>query len=102
MLTLLDDHEGEHGDIGSNNTPTDGLTLALAGAARAEAGVSVGEEETDTMREKNTLFHGKTLLVVSTCNADDIALPFVSQGIGWNFGTHTLVIEDTAKKVPIS
>ena len=48
----------QHGDIGANDTPSDGLALALAGAVGAVAGVSVGEEA-DTLWEEDAFFMRK-------------------------------------------
>jgi len=94
-VTLLDDHEGEHGDIGTNDAAADGLALALAGAAGAVAGVAVGKEELDTIREEDTLLHGETLLVVSSGDAEDVALEFIPKGVSGDFLADPLFVEDT-------
>jgi len=95
LLTLLDDYEREDRDIGSDDASTNRLALALTRATGAVARVSVGEEESDTVRKEDTLLHWETLLVVSTRDPNDISLPFVTEGIGRDLCTHTLVIEDT-------
>jgi len=77
-LALLDDDEGEDGDVGTDDTPTDGLALALTTATRAVARVSIGEEETDTVGKQNTLLHGESLLVVSTRDTDNVTLEFIT------------------------
>lgn len=59
-FSLLDDHDREDGDIAVDDAATDGLSLAFTGSAGAVTGVTVGEEETGTVREKDTLFHGET------------------------------------------
>lgn len=43
---------------------------------------------------EDTLFHGETLLVVSTGNFEDVAFPLVAQGIGLHFRSHAFFIEN--------
>lgn len=50
-FTLLDDRECEDREILSNDAATDRLSLAFTGSAWAVAGVTVGEEESDTSGE---------------------------------------------------
>lgn len=97
-LTLLDDNEGEDGNIGANDAATDGLAPAFTGAADAIAGVAVGEQEADTVGEENTLLHRETLLVVSTSDTEDVAFPFVTERVAGNFLGDLLVVEDAARK----
>jgi hypothetical protein len=47
--------------------------------------MTIGKEEADTVWDKNTLLHRETLFVVTASNAEDVALPFVANGIGWDF-----------------
>jgi hypothetical protein len=78
LLTLLDDDQRENGDVRTDDASTHGLALAFTGAAGAVARVTIGEEEADTEGDENTLFHWETLLVVSACDAEDVAFPFVA------------------------
>jgi len=93
-LALLDDRQGQHGEILTDNAATDGLALAFPGSSRSVAGVAVGEEELDTGREHNTLLHGKALLVIATGDAEDVALPFIPETVTWHFVAHALLHED--------
>lgn len=34
---------------------------------------------------KHTLFHWETLLVITTSDTEDVALPFISEMISWDF-----------------
>jgi hypothetical protein len=95
VITLLDDDEGENGDIGANDASTDGFALALTSTARAVARVALGEEKTDTVGEKDTLLHGETLLVVSTGDAEDVALVLVTERVSSDFVRHLLLEEGT-------
>jgi len=63
-LALLDDGEGENGQIGTDDASTDGLPLALTSATGTVARSTLGEEQLDTVGQQNTLLHGETLLVV--------------------------------------
>lgn len=44
---------------------------------------------------KNALFHWESLFVVSTSDAQNIAFPLITEQIGWDFGAHTLFVENT-------
>jgi len=41
----------------------------------------------------NTLLHGKALLVVATSNLEDVALEFITNGVAWDLGAHSLLHE---------
>ena len=43
----------------------------------------------------DTLFHRKALLVVTTSDAEDVALEFIADTIAWYFLAHAAVHEDT-------
>jgi len=94
-ITLLDDAEGENGQVHSDNASTDGFTLALTGTAWAVAGVTIGEEEANTGWVHDSLLHWETLLVVATSDLEDVALELITNGITWDLGTHALVHEDS-------
>jgi len=96
VVALLDNDKGEDGNIWADNAATHGLAPALTVAAGAVARVAVGKKETDTVWEEDTLFHGKALLVVSTGDAEDVALEFVAKVISLHLLSDFLVIEDTA------
>ena len=82
----------------TDDTPTNGFAAALARAAGAVARMAVGEQKTNAVRDENTLLHGETLLIVSTGYAEDVAFPFVTEGVTGDFLRDFLVIEDAAVK----
>jgi len=94
-LSLLDDGESEDGQVHGDDAAADGLALALTGAARAVAGVSLGEEKADTGWVHNTLLHWETLLVVASGDLEDVALELVTDRVAGNLSAHTLVHENT-------
>jgi hypothetical protein len=47
------------------------------------------------VRQKNTLLHGETLLVVTTRDTENVSLEFITKGVTRNFLGHAL-IEETA------
>ena len=96
VLALLDDDHGEDSNIGADDAATNGLALALTGAADTVARVAVGEEETNTVGYKDTLLHGETLLIVSASDAENVALPLIAQRVSRNLLRDLLVVEDTA------
>ncbi|KAI3481067.1 hypothetical protein L1887_56641 [Cichorium endivia] len=93
VVALLDNNEVEGLDIGADDAATDRLALALTGAAGAVARVTLGEEETHTVGEEDTLLHGETLLVVTTADAEDVALPLVAERVDLDVLRHALLVE---------
>lgn len=91
-ITLLDDSEGEDGQVHADDAATDGLPLALTSAAGAVAGVTLGEQESDTGRVHDTLLHGETLLVVSTGDAEDVALELIAKVVTGDLSAHLLIV----------
>lgn len=87
-LALLDDAEGDDGEVGGDDAAADGLAAALTRAASAVARVALGEEEADTVGVHDTLLHGETLLVVATGDAEDVALPLVAERVGGDLSAH--------------
>lgn len=93
-VALLDDGEGEDRQVHGDDAAADRLALALTRAAGAVARVAVGEQEPDTGRVHDTLLHGEALLVVSTGDAEDVALELIADGVTGDFLTHAAVHED--------
>lgn len=86
LFTLLDDDDGENGDIGVDDATTDGLALTFTGSTSSVARVTVSQEETGSLGEENTLLHWETLLVVTTGDAENVTLPLGTQGLSGNAG----------------
>jgi len=78
-ITLFDNDEGKNGDIGSDDAATNRFASTFTSAASSVAGMSIGKKEPDTVWQENTLLHCKPLLVVTTSNAENVSLPFVSK-----------------------
>jgi hypothetical protein len=95
-ITLFDNDEGKYSDIGSNNAAANGFASTLARATSSVAGVSVGKKKSNTVGQENTLLHWKTLLVVSTSDAENVSFPLVSKRVSWNFLRYFLVKKYTA------
>ena len=87
-LALLDDGEGENGEVHADDATTDGLAATLTAAAGSVAGVAVGEEESDTGRVHDTLLHGETLLVVAAGDLEDVTLELIAEVVTGNFLAH--------------
>lgn len=94
VVTLLDDNEGENREVHTDDAATDGLALALTGAAGAVAAVSLGEEKLNTGGVHNTLLHRETLLVVSSGDLEDVAGEFGADAVTRDLLAHALVHED--------
>jgi len=95
LFPLPHNDEGENGNIRANDAAANRLATTFSGATDAVAGVAIGEKEANAVGQENALLHGKPLLVVATCNAENITLPFVTQRVSGNFLSHFLVVEDT-------
>jgi hypothetical protein len=78
-----------------------GLALALANAAGAVARVAVREQQLDAIWQEDTLLHREALLVVATGDAEDVARPFGSEGVGGDFLRDFFVVEDWAAGVGV-
>lgn len=79
LVALFDNGQSENGEIHADDAASDRLSLALASASGTVAGVALGEEKSDTARVHDTLLHGKTLLVVASGDAKDVALELVTK-----------------------
>ena len=97
-LALLDDGHGEDGQVSVDDASADGLSLLLSSTALTVAGVSLAEQKTNTAGGENSLLHGESLLVVASGDAENITLPFVTQGGGIDLHAHALFIERTNLK----
>jgi hypothetical protein len=95
LFTLLDDDDGQDGNVGVDDATSNGLSLSFTGSSGSVTRVTVGEEKSGSVGEENTLLHGETLLVVTTGDPEDVSLPLVSDGVGGNLLGHPLFDEDS-------
>jgi len=93
-FTLLHDDQTQHGYIRADDATPDGFALALTRTTRTVARMAVGEKESDSVGEEDTLFHGESLLVIPACNADNVTFPFVANGIDRDLLGDFLLVED--------
>ena len=94
-FSLLDDDDGEDRELSINNATTNGFSFPFSCLSWSVAGVTFAEEKTNTSLGQNTLFHGETLLVVSSGDTENIPIPFFTQSCGIYFSAHALFIERT-------
>ena len=94
ILALLDDAERQHRKVHTDDAAAHRLPLALARSSWPVAAVAVGEEQADSRRMHDSLLHGKALLVVAACNAEDVAFEFIADAVAGDFLAHTTVHED--------
>jgi len=93
-LALLDDDDGEDGEVHADNATTNRLSLAFSSSARAVAGVAFRQEETNTGWVHDSLLHWETLLVVSSSDLENVAFELITDAISWNLLAHTLFHEN--------
>lgn len=91
LLALLNNNKVENREVHASDATSDRLALAFTSAARTVARVTLGEEETDTTVSEDTLLHAETLLVVTTRDAEDVTLVFVTKDLTGNLGRDALI-----------
>ncbi len=59
-ISLFDNDDGQDGDVGVDDTSSNGFSLSFTGSTSSVTRVTGGKEESGSLREKDTLFHGET------------------------------------------
>lgn len=72
LITLLDDDQVEHREVGRNDAAADRLSLALTSAASAVAGKALGQEEAGAAVGEDALLHGESLFVIASGDSEDL------------------------------
>ena len=93
-LTLLDNRQRQHCQIGSNNTTPNTLSLALSVPSGSVARLTSAEEEANTRRMHDTLLHGESLFVVTAGDLEDVAFELVAHAVAGDLVAHAAVHED--------
>jgi len=93
-FALLHDDEVENGQVGVDDASSDASAVTLSRASGPVARVLGAEKKADAPVGQHSLHHGETLFVVSTTDAEHVALPLVAERISWDFLRHLLVEED--------
>jgi hypothetical protein len=93
-VSLLYDDQRKGRHVGADNATTNRLPLALAIASGSETRVASFKQEANTSLNEDTLHHGETLLVISTCDSEDVAFEFITQSVSSHLLGHALVIEN--------
>jgi len=95
LLALLHDDAVDHREIVGNDATTDSATTTHSVTSTTTITNNAGlEEKTNTVIDKNTLLHGETILIVTTSDAKDVALEFVTKRSGINLIADTHLHED--------
>lgn len=94
VVSLLENHQGQHSEVRSHNASTDRLSLALTSATGTVARVAVGQEQTNTGGVQNSLLHGESLLVVTSGNLEDVSLELITKRVSLDLLAHALVVEN--------
>ena len=101
FFSLLDHAEGKACNIGANNASSNGSSLSLSFSLGTVSLGSWSEEKSDSVVGEYTLFHGKSVLIESSVDFENVALELFAEGISLNFLTHSLLEEDSASVVII-
>jgi len=94
-FTLLDNCKSQNGEIVSDDAASDGLSLSFTGSSWSEAAVSLFHEDSGSASDEDTLFHGESVLIVSSGNFEQVALEFVTKFISSDFLTHSFTEESS-------
>lgn len=92
-FTLLDDGKSEGSDIGADDAASDRLLLSFTSSSGSVSGVSLRHKESGSALDEDTLLHGEAVLIISTSDFKDIALPVVSENGSVDFLSHLLSVE---------
>ncbi len=92
-VTLLDDSKSEGRNIGANNAASNRLLLSFTRSSGSVGGVSFRHEESGSALDEDTLLHCEAVLIISSGDFKDIALPVVSKDAGVDFLSHLLSVE---------
>ena len=93
LLSLLNKDEGHDTEVRADDAASNRLALSLTSSARSIALHSLGEEQSHTVVAEDSLHHRETLLVVSSCDTEDVTFEFLTEAITWDFSGDTLVEE---------
>jgi len=76
LFSFFDEDEGKDSDIRSDNATSDTLSLFLTSTSRSVCAVTFSHKKSDSTLDESTLFHGETILIVSSTNFKDISFVF--------------------------
>jgi hypothetical protein len=96
LLALLDDGDWQALDFRADNASSDGLSLSFSSSFGSVALSARSEEKFESGAGEDTLFHGKTVLIIATGNFEDISLEFVTKWISFNLLPHSFFKENSA------
>ena len=85
----------QHFDIRSNNTASNIFSLFMPLALWVETFVAFPEKETDPVIAEDSLKHGESLFVLSTCDFEDVASVLFAEWVSFNFFRYSLLIKDS-------
>jgi hypothetical protein len=91
IVALLYDHHGKNREIGTDDTSSNRFAFTFTGTTGTIARMALGKEKTNTSGMENTLriseidkkmggyvLHGKSLLVISASDFEDVAFKFIA------------------------
>jgi len=93
-FTLLGDGESDNGKIGTDDAASDGLSLSFTLSSGSVARLTSTHKESDSTLDEDTLFHGETVLIVTTGNFEDVSLEFITKSVTFDFLAHSFTVED--------
>jgi hypothetical protein len=93
LVSFLHDGATQDGQVSVDDAAANGLSLALTGTTLAVARVSLGQEKPHPSGCEDTLLHGEALFVVASGDAEDVALPLVSESGSVHLHTHAFLIK---------
>jgi len=93
--TFLEYSKENNSKVWSTNATSHGLSLSLTSSSWSVKGSFFPEKNFNSSIDKNSLFHGESLFVVSTSNSEGVSLEFISNDFSINVGSHSTIIKVT-------
>ena len=93
LLALLHNNEVDSRHLGRDDASSDGLSLAFSLPSGTVARHASSQEQTDTIRSEDTLLHGKSLLVISSSDLEDVAGELLTEIFAIDFVGNSLLVE---------
>ena len=93
-FTLLLDGDSDDTEIRSDDAASDGLSFSFTLSSGSVAGLASTHKKSDSTLDEDTLFHGETVLIVTTGNFEDVSLEFITESVTFDFLAHSFTVED--------
>ena len=96
LFTFLDDGYWKVFDIRTDDASSNGFSFSFSGSFGSVSADTWSEEEFESGVGENTLFHGKSVSVITTGDFEDVPLELITEWISFNLLSHPFFEENSA------